>query len=86
MLASFIDTFHPEHKLKDKRLTNNSPCNECKTYKEYMQKITYGNIAERCYSSLPDSCKSCIKRANYEIDCMNKLRWYEDHDGRLKNN
>ena len=54
------------------------------TYKEYQMKVLYGNIAERQYAELPKSCRTCIPKLNWEIDCMTKLRWYEENDERFK--
>lgn len=80
----FDEIFHPEKKLINKKLTSMCPCDSCDTYKEYKMKALYGTIAERQYAELPESCRVCIPKLNWEIDCMTKLRWYEDNDERLK--
>lgn len=85
---SFVDfnaVFFPEKKWANVRLSNNSPCNACHIYEEYKITALYGNIAERQYAQLPESCNTCIKRLNWFIDCLAKLKWYEDRDERLKN-
>lgn len=81
---NFNSVFHPEEKWKDKKLTELCPCNECKIYQEYDFISKMGSIAERQYTELPNSCKTCINKINWEIDCMQKLRWYENNDERLK--
>lgn len=82
--VNFNDIFHPEKKWQDKRLTASCPCNDCDIYKEYEQVALYGNIAERQYAELPESCDKCLPKLLWQIDCMEKLKWYEDHDERLK--
>lgn len=84
MLVDFNKVFHPEIKWKNKRLTSNSPCNNCEVYKEYHDKALYGNFAERQYVSLLKSCKTCIPQITWQMDCINKLQWYEDNDENLK--
>lgn len=83
MLVNFNEVFYSEMQWKDKKLTSMRPCNNCEVYKEYNDNVLYGNIAERQYASLPDSCRTCIPNINWNIDCMRKLQWYEDHDENL---
>lgn len=83
-MISFDRVFHPEKKWENIKLTEHCPCNECDTYKEYEFISRIGSIAERQYAELPDSCRVCIKRLNWEIDCMQKLKWYENRDENLK--
>ena len=83
-VSRFDKIFKPWKKWQDIKLTNMCPCKECETYIEYEMKALYGNIAERQYAELPDGCRICIDRINWEMDCMAKLNWYEDHDDTLK--
>lgn len=82
----FDKVFHPETKWKDKKLTDVCPCKTCDTYKDYELKALYGNISERQYAELPESCNTCIKKLIWFTDCMQKLKWYEDQDERFKFN
>ena len=84
MLCDFDAVFHPEKKWKNKRLTDSSPCKDCDTYKQYEMEALYGNIAERQYAELPESCDTCIKRTLWFMDCLQKLKWYENKDETLK--
>lgn len=84
MLSNFDAVFHPEKKQKNKRLTDSCPCDDCDTYKQYEIKALYGNIAERQYAELPESCDTCLKRTLWFMDCLQKLKWYEDKDETLK--
>ena len=80
----FDMAFKPWKKWQDVKLMDICPCNNCVTYKEYEEKALYGNIAERHYAELPNSCP-CLDKLCWQIDCMQKLIWYEDNDERLKN-
>lgn len=83
-MISFDRAFHPEKKWKDIKLTESCPCKGCNTYKKYDFHQKMGSIAERQYVELPDSCKRCVKKLNWEVDCMRKLKWYENRDENLK--
>ena len=82
--VSFNDIFHPEKNWENKCLTASCPCDTCDVFKEYEMKARYGTTAERQFAELPDSCASCIKKLLWRVNCMQKLRWYEAHDERLK--
>lgn len=56
MLGNFDKIFHPEKEWKDKKLTEMCPCSTCDTCQKYRDKALYGNIAERQYTELPESC------------------------------
>ena len=79
----FDRLFKPWTKWQNVRLTNLCPCNNCDTYKDYESKALYGNIAERQYAELPNSCP-CVEKLHWQMECMEKLKWYEDDDDRLK--
>lgn len=84
MFVNFNDVFHPENKWKNKKLTDSCPCKNCETYKEYEKTKTFGSIAEREYAGLSESCNICSKKIQWQIDCMQKLAWYENNDKNLK--
>lgn len=83
MFADFNSVFHPEKKWSNKYLSRSSPCQNCKTYLEYEDKAILGNIAERQYAKLPDSCNVCAKYLIWLTDCFAKLAWYEERDKNL---
>lgn len=84
MFSNFDAVFHPEKKWKNKRLSESCPCKDCDTYKQYEMEALYGTIAERQYAELPESCDTCAKKILWTIDCMQKLKWYEDKDETLR--
>lgn len=80
----FDKAFKPWKKWQNVKLTDICPCSNCDTYKDYEIKALYGNIAERQYAELPDSCP-CVWKLTWQMECMEKLAWYEKNDERLKN-
>lgn len=82
-ITQFDMAFKPWKKWQDVKLSDMCPCNNCVTYKEYEEIALYGNIAERQYAELPDSCP-CMDRLHWEMECLEKLKWYEDNDERFK--
>lgn len=84
MQLNFNSIFHPEIEFENIKLTDLNPCRKCKVYKDYEERATYGTIAERQYACLPDSCRVCKDKLLWEIQCMDKLKWYEDNDQKLK--
>lgn len=84
MFADFNSVFHPEKKWGTICLSKNSPCLRCKNYLEYEDKAIYGNVAERQYAKLPDSCNVCAKYLIWLSDCIAKLEWYEKKDESIR--
>ena len=84
MFVDFDKIFHPELRWENRKLTDACPCRVCETFKDYEEKALYGSVAERQYATLPENCEFCMPKINWQTDCMTKLRWYEDHDERLR--
>lgn len=80
MANKLYELFHPEEKLKNKRLSGNSPCVDCVN----IHRFTRGT-AWNCEIVDEEKCKECTKKILYSADCMTKLQWYEDNDERVKN-
>lgn len=82
-INQFDMAFKPWKKWQDVKLTDMCPCSVCGTYEDYKEIALYGNIAERQYTELPDSCP-CMDKLFWEMECIEKLKWYEGNDERLK--
>ena len=80
---NFDIAFKPWEKWQNVKLTDINPCNTCDVYKEYEMRALYGNIAERHYAELPESCP-CINKICWEGECWEKFGWYERNDERFK--
>lgn len=77
-MNKLYEILHPEIKLMHKRLTGNDPCTDC----ENMHRFTRGISWEETPINA-NRCDSCMDKIFYKIDCMDKLRWYEDNDSRV---
>ena len=78
MMNNFYELFHPEVKLQNKRLSGNDPCIDCTNIHRYHRGTALeAKILDK------EKCKICIKKIQYDIDCMDKLRWYEDNDDKV---
>lgn len=74
-MSKLNDIFHPEKELINKRLSGNSPCEDC----ENMHRFTHGTSwMEEPID--PNECSACLKIIKYQADCMVKLAWYEKND------
>lgn len=65
----FYDLFHPEEKLKNKRLSGNSPCVDCPNVHRFTRGTAW-------LSKLIDKekCNICAKKIMYDSNCMAKLQ------------
>lgn len=74
----FDDIFDPLKRLKTKRLSGNSPCNECPHAMKW--KVEWEHVSACVERPAIKECEDCIKRACYLVDCLTKLAWYENND------
>ena len=73
MLCNFDSVFKPFEPDWDKvNLTDNPPCATC-THKIELRQLHPGNTWDQ-----PEECKTCAKRFNYLINCLQKLAYLED--------
>lgn len=79
------DIFRPELKLINVNVYESNPCNNCETDAEWNARAIYGSPAERedAVLNLPEECKTCLKRSRWLVDCLTKLKWYENNDVRF---
>ena len=80
MANKLYELFHPEVKLQNKRLSGNNPCIDCANVHRYHR----GTALETEILD-KEKCNGCMKKIQYDVDCMDKLRWYEDNDDRVSN-
>lgn len=84
MFISFDEVFHSEKKWKDIKLTDCNPCTHCDVTKEYKKHLDQIVMSVGFEDEIVEPCKTCKDYILWRIDCYQKLRWYEDHDERLK--
>jgi len=80
MSNKLSDMLYPEDKLKNIRLSGNSPCVDCTNMHRYHRGTS---IKEEPVDK--EKCVGCVKETRYMMDCAAKLRYYEDHDEQTKN-
>lgn len=84
MFSDFNKVFHPEKQWQHKSLINERPCNYCDVQKEYIDNRYLYMMSEGSDQELAEKCKHCIQYINWNMDCIQKLKWYEENDERLK--
>lgn len=84
MFCDFDKIFHPEIKWKDKRLTDCNPCMTCEVRKEYEKYLPQIAMSEGFANDIIENCDVCAKHILWVTGCLQKLKWYEDNDERLK--
>lgn len=86
MFSNFDATFRPWKKWQDKKLTAMNPCDKCEVHRDWLNRAIYGSPAERedAVMTVPTECKGCVDKVIWQADCLQKLKWYEDQDERLK--
>lgn len=83
-INDFDRAFKPWNKWQYVKLSEISPCKDCKIQKEYIDR-RYEFMMNGADAELyEENCKHCVKRYDWIMDCINKLRWYESNDLRLK--
>ena len=78
MANKLYELFHPEVKLQNKRLSGNDPCIDCVNVHRY-----HRGTALETKILVKEKCNGCMKKIQYDVDCMDKLRWYEDNDEKV---
>lgn len=80
----FDRTFKPSKKWQDVKLSDICPCNTCYVHKEYIDRRYEFMMSEGADEELVKKCKHCIDDTLWAMECIEKLKWYEEHDERLK--
>lgn len=83
-LGIFDRTFKPWKKWEDVSLTDLCPCRTCDISKELSTNCHYYQMSGGAAEELTKKCDCCPEHAQWMMDVIEKLRWYEEHDERLK--
>ena len=79
-------TFHPWKKWRNVRLTDILPCKNCDVCKERINNRYVYMMSEGSDEELDEKCEHCIEYKLWVMECIEKLKWYEEKDERLKIN
>lgn len=83
-LNQFTRAFKPWKKWEDVNLTELNPCRKCNISKELHNNSHYYQMSGGAEEELTKPCACCMDKTLWNIECFEKLVWYEDHDERLK--
>lgn len=83
-LDNFDRTFHPWKKWENVKLTDICPCYTCEVKKELKSRQYEVMMSGGLQEEITKPCKNCIDGTLWQMDCIEKLKWYEDNDERLK--
>lgn len=85
-LGIFARTFTPWVKWEDVCLSDLCPCKDCYIQKELSDNGHYYQMSEGAAEELTKPCKNCVEHIQWTAECLEKLKWYEEHDERLDSN
>lgn len=80
----FDIVFKPWKKWQDIKLIDVCPCKTCEVNAEYINRRYEIMMSEGVDEDLVESCRHCMERVQWLMECVEKLSWYEDNDERLK--
>ena len=83
-LSQFDMTFKPWKKWQNVKLTNLNPCYTCPVQSAYIANRYVIMMSEGADEEFVKQCQSCTDKIFWAKECLEKLKWYEDHDERLK--
>lgn len=83
-LSTFERTFEPWKKWENVNLTNLNPCKDCSISKELGENGHYYQMSGAAMEDLTQSCHVCALHALWTLNVIEKLKWYEEQDKRLK--
>ena len=76
-LSQFSRTFKPWKKWQNVKLTDICPCNTCEVQKERTDRRYEFMMSAGADEHLVEKCKHCIDHINWNVECIEKLKWYE---------
>ena len=83
---SFNRTFKPWKKWQDVKLSDIFPCSTCEVYKELIARQYEVQMSGGLQEEIMEPCEHCLEVTLWQMECGQKLAWYEDNDERLKVN
>ena len=80
----FDMAFKPWKKWQDVKLTDISPCNICSVQNKLTAHQYEIQMSGGLQEEISEPCKHCTDYTIWQIECIEKLKWYEDRDERFK--
>lgn len=76
--------FKPWKKWQDVKLSDICPCNTCEVNKELQARQYEVQMSGGLQEEITESCERCLDSLLWQMECIEKLEWYENNDERLK--
>lgn len=83
-LNNFDRTFKPWKKWQNVKLSDISPCSTCEVSKELIARQYEVQMSGGLQEEIMQPCEHCLDNVLWRIECIEKLKWYEENDERLK--
>ena len=83
-VSLFNRTFKPWNKFQDIKLSDISPCSTCEVHKELITRQYEVQMSGGLQEKITEPCENCLDARLWQMECVQKLGWYEDNDERLK--
>ena len=83
-INTFSRTFKPWLKWQNVKLSDLCPCNDCDINKELKARQYEVQMSGGLQEEIMKPCGHCIDITHWKIECLEKLKWYEDNDKRCK--
>ena len=81
---SFDKAFKPWKKWQDVKLSDICPCSTCSVSKELEARQYEVQMSGGLQEEITKPCEHCMDVLLWKMDCIEKLKWYEDKDDHLK--
>ena len=81
---AFDSAFKPWKKWQDVKLSDLCPCNTCEVHKELAARQYEVQMSGGLQEEIMKPCEDCLDVKLWEMECVQKLVWYEANDERLK--
>lgn len=83
-ISTFSRIFKPHLKWHKVKLSDLSPCKNCKVAKELRDRQYEVQMSGGLQEEITKPCEHCIDVTLWRVECLEKLKWYEDNDERCK--
>ena len=82
--SRFARVFKPWKKWQDVKLSDICPCNTCEVSKELKARQYEVQMSGGLQEEIMQPCEHCMDSTIWKMECLEKLKWYEDNDDHLK--
>lgn len=81
----FDMSLKPWKKWQNVKLSDICPCRTCEVHKELIARQYEVQMSGGLQEEIMKPCEHCMDVILWQMECEEKLAWYEDNDERLRN-